>query len=117
MPRSLESKYNFPKSIKVNVSKSSYGYTAVVESLPGCVTHAKNFPELIESVNDAILTYFEVPRKEAELINFMYVPRQLVARSKAKSRSVSPSKSLSAFKERISDFVQVTPESSFIAYA
>lgn len=53
-----------PKKIKVGTSLSEDGgYVAEILTFPGCVTQAETFAELIEMVNDAVLTVLEVPRK------------------------------------------------------
>lgn len=64
----------FPKSVQVNVRRSKDGgFVAVIKTFPGCITQADSFSELIEMVNDAIRTYFEVPK---EYLPFMptYLP-------------------------------------------
>jgi len=64
----------YPKHIRVNVIRSvSGGFVAEVEEFPGVVTQADTLSELIEMVNDAVSTMFEVPRK---FLSFMptYLP-------------------------------------------
>ncbi|MCR4328681.1 MAG: type II toxin-antitoxin system HicB family antitoxin [Patescibacteria group bacterium] len=59
----------FPKSIRVRVERSADGgFCAEVKTFPGCVTEANTFSELIEMVNDAVRTYFEVPER---LVSYM----------------------------------------------
>lgn len=54
----------FPKSIEVKVNLSEEGgYWAEILTFPGCFTQAETFAELIEMVNDAVVTVLEVPRK------------------------------------------------------
>lgn len=77
MEKSIKEKYKLPDSIKVTVTKSKKGFCAFLDDYSGCMTVAKNFGELIENVNDAILTYFEVPRNEAEKIDILYLPEFL----------------------------------------
>ena len=36
--------------------------------LPGLVTQARSQSELIEMVNDAVLTYFDVPKTKADIV-------------------------------------------------
>lgn len=81
----LQQKYNLPGNLKVKIIKSKDGgLTAILADYPGCITHADSPSELIESLNDAILTYFEVPRNEALGADFVYVPqKQLTPRKKS----------------------------------
>ena len=64
----------FPATINVKVERSrDGGFVARINTFAGCITQADSFSELIEMVNDAIRTYFEVP---VELIAYMptYLP-------------------------------------------
>ena len=68
----LKDKYRLPDSIKVQLIKSKEGgYTVILPEYSGLVTYAEDVSELISVVNDAVLTYFEVPTKEAKKINFL----------------------------------------------
>lgn len=79
----LQQKYKLPDKLKVQVIKSKNGgLTAIVADYPGCITYADSPSELIETLNDAILTYFEVPRKEALRADFVYVPQKQLTVSK-----------------------------------
>jgi len=72
----LKEKHHLPDKLKVNILKSeSGGFTAILADYPGCITYADSLSQLIDNLNDAILTYFEVPREEALKANFVYVPR------------------------------------------
>jgi len=54
----------FPRSVAVRVGRSrDGGFCAEVKTFPGCFTQADSFSELIEMVNDAARTYFEIPQK------------------------------------------------------
>jgi predicted RNase H-like HicB family nuclease len=44
------------------------GFSAEILSYPGMFTEAETFPELIEMIDDALYTYFEIPEA---LIPFM----------------------------------------------
>ncbi len=60
--RKLASK--LPQVITVTVSFAEEGgFCAEIKSLENISTEGETFPELIEMINDAALTYFEVPRK------------------------------------------------------
>ncbi len=53
----------FPNIISVKVEKSGGVFLANVKTFPGLITQGRSFSELIEMVNDAVRTYFEVPEK------------------------------------------------------
>lgn len=54
----------FPPRIEVVVEPSEDGgFVAEIKSLPGCLTEADTFSDLIGMVNDAVYTYFSVPVK------------------------------------------------------
>ena len=54
----------FPKSVQVSIRRSKDGgFVAIIKTFPSCITEADSFSELIEMVNDAVRTYFEVPKK------------------------------------------------------
>lgn len=53
----------FPRKISVAVEKYRDGFVAVIKNFPGCATQGSSFSELIEMVNDAVRSYFEIPEK------------------------------------------------------
>lgn len=64
----------FPGNVGVRVRRSKDGgFFAEVTTFPGVLTEADTFSELIGMVNDAVMTYFEVPRR---YVSFMpsYIP-------------------------------------------
>jgi len=64
----------FPSEISVRVSRTKEGeFLARLDTFKGFVTEGNNFSELIEMVNDAVKTYFEIPER---FIPYMpnYVP-------------------------------------------
>ena len=68
-PALVKRKYGIPETVSLNVRLTSDGWFIVTSpELPGLVTQAKNHKELIEMVNDAILCYFDVPKKEADIV-------------------------------------------------
>lgn len=68
-PSSVKRKYGIPDTINLTVRISSNGwFVATSPELPGLVTQAKDQEELMVMVNDAVLTYFDVPKKEADII-------------------------------------------------
>ena len=68
-PAIVKQEYGIPESLNINVRISEDGWFIVSSpELPGLITQAKDHQELIEMINDAVLTYFDVPRKEADII-------------------------------------------------
>lgn len=68
-PQVIKAKYNIPSEIKLSIEITSDGWFLVTSpELPGFVTQARNAKELLEMVNDGILTYFDVPKREAKEI-------------------------------------------------
>ncbi len=64
----------FPKEVTVSVRRSEDGgFAAEILSYPRTFTEADTFSELIEMINDALYTYFDVPKK---FVSFMptYLP-------------------------------------------
>lgn len=73
--RSLLEKYNLPEEVQVIIQRSPKGgFYAKLADYPGCFTVAETPYELLQNITDAILTYFEVPRKEALRLNIIYSP-------------------------------------------
>jgi len=63
-------KYNIPRSIKFKFEIKNGGwFIATSPELPGLVTEAKNPSDLLIMLNDAILTYYDVPRRDADFIH------------------------------------------------
>ena len=54
----------FPAEIAVKVRRSDDGgFYAEILTFPGVITEAETFSELIGMVNDAVMTYFEIPER------------------------------------------------------
>lgn len=54
----------FPRKLIVHVTRSeNEGFSARIDTFKGLFTEGNNFSELIEMVNDAIKTYYEIPKK------------------------------------------------------
>jgi len=71
----------FPREINVSVSRSEGGiFLARVNTFKGIVTEGKTFIELMEMINDAVRTYFEIPEK---YLSYMpsYIPSMGLAQS------------------------------------
>lgn len=71
--KNLLKKYHLPKRVEVILHKAKEGgFVVEFAELPGCFTQVKDLSQLHENVTDAILTYFDVPRKEAS--KMAYIP-------------------------------------------
>lgn len=76
----------FPQEITVRAHRSEDGgFCAEILAYPGCFTEGDTFSELIEMINDAMMTYFEVPEK---YISFM--PNYLAPLAMAQKFGVFP---------------------------
>jgi predicted RNase H-like HicB family nuclease len=54
----------FPDKIVVKVHRSECGkFCSEIVTFPGCLTESDTFSGLIEMINDAVKTYFEIPEK------------------------------------------------------
>lgn len=68
-PAKIREKYNIPANIRLNIELTKEGWFVVTSpDLPGLITEARNAKELLDMVNDAILTYFDVPKKESDFV-------------------------------------------------
>lgn len=68
-PSTIKRKYGIPDTVTLTVRVTANGwFVATSKELPGLVTQAKSQEELVQLVNDAVLTYFDVPKKEADIV-------------------------------------------------
>lgn len=68
-PIEVKRAYHMPESLKLDVELTKDAWFVVTSSdLPGLITEAKDKDELVEMVNDAALTYFNVPRRDADIV-------------------------------------------------
>lgn len=68
-PVDIRKKYNLPEKLELEVNLTKDGYFVLTsKDLPGLITEAKDGKELIEMFNDAVLTYFDVPKKEGNVV-------------------------------------------------
>lgn len=104
--KSVQEKYRLPDSIRLSLKKSKKGgFIIVLPDYPGAISYAESLTELVDVVNDLVLTYFLVPRKEALKANFIYLPLL----QKLSRTSSDP-------KERtfvMDEFVSFTPKFSY----
>ncbi len=68
-PAIIKRKYGIPETVNLTLRLTPEGWFVVTSpDLPGLITQAKDYKELIEMINDAVLSYFDVPRKEADIV-------------------------------------------------
>lgn len=68
-PQDIFKQYGIPLNINLHIELTQDGwFCASSPELPGLVTQAASKQELIEMVNDAILTYYNVPVRDADII-------------------------------------------------
>ena len=68
-PVDIVREYHIPSEIRFNFQSKNGWIVATSDDLPGFVTEAKNPQELLEMINDGILTYFDVPRRVGDIIH------------------------------------------------
>lgn len=69
-PEEIKRTYNIPDIFNLHIRFTPDGYFVLsCEELPGLITEAKNGKELIKMFNDAVLTYFDVPRKIGDIVH------------------------------------------------
>ena len=74
----------FPSCVTVKVRRFERGkFCAEIITFPGCFTEADTFYELIEMVNDAVRTYFEIPEKYLAFMPEYLCPVEMAQHFKA----------------------------------
>jgi predicted RNase H-like HicB family nuclease len=70
--------YNLPRTLHLHIRFADGWFAASVPELPGLITQAQSQRELLDMVNDAVLTYFDVPKRQADTVynqlNFQGMP-------------------------------------------
>ena len=70
-------KYKFPDNISVFIKSSQDGgYIVNINELRGCITQAENGNDVFEMVNDALYTYFEVPKHYQPFMPVFFPPEE-----------------------------------------
>lgn len=74
-PEEIKRQYNIPDQFNVHIRFTNDGYFVLTcEELPGLITEAKDGKELVRMFNDAVLSYYDVPRKIGDIVhNQMHV--------------------------------------------
>ena len=64
----IRKNYKIPDNIKFNLQMFSDGYIVISsEELPGFTAEAKNSGEVLDALNDALMVYFDVPKKYGDI--------------------------------------------------
>lgn len=68
-PIDVKRKYGIPDKLEWSIEITPDGwFVAECKNLPGIYTQAQSKKELLDMVNDAVLTYFSVPKRESDYI-------------------------------------------------
>lgn len=112
----LLKKYNLPEEVVVVIKRNPNGMLyAKLPDYPGCFTMAENPIKLIQNVTDAILTYFEVPRKDALKCNITYMP-PLPGLSDLEFY-ITKTRSYSTLSRQMQFLSHVAPHLSYVKYS
>lgn len=68
-PADIAREYKIPSQIRFKFQTKDGWIIATSENLPGFITEARNPQELLEMINDGILTYFDVPRRVGDVVH------------------------------------------------
>ena len=64
----VREEYGIPEHINLHITTSDGWFVATSPDLPGLVTEAKSYEDLLENINDAILTYHDVPKSVSDCV-------------------------------------------------
>lgn len=68
-PAQIKREYHLPESINFSLKVNPDGWFVVtMPDHPGLITQANSHESLMEMVNDAILTYYDVPKRKADIV-------------------------------------------------
>ena len=69
-PQEIKNKYNIPNQFDVHIRFTEDGYFILTcKELPGLITEAKDGKELVRMFNDAVLTYYDVPKCIGDIVH------------------------------------------------
>lgn len=69
-PEDIRKEYGIPDKVEVDITITNDGYFVITsKGLPGLITEAKDGKELLRMFNDAILTYYDVPKKVGDIVH------------------------------------------------
>jgi len=64
----IRRKYNIPDKINFKIRFQDNYIILTSSDYPGLITQAKTLKELLYMFNDAILTYYDVPKREGDIV-------------------------------------------------
>lgn len=68
-PAQVKKEYKLPESISFSLRVTPDGwFVLTLPDHPGLVTQANSHQGLIEMMNDAVLTYYDVPKRKADIV-------------------------------------------------
>ena len=66
----IKKKYNIPNAYHAKMRITNDGYFVLTcDELPGLITEASNGKKLLAMFNDAVLTYYNVPKREGDIVH------------------------------------------------
>ena len=66
----IKQKYNIPDAYHAKIRITNDGYFVLTcDELPGLITEASDGKKLLAMFNDAVLTYYNVPKKEGDMVH------------------------------------------------
>lgn len=67
-PVYVKRRHQIPDKIHWKIELNPKGFVATSDELPGLVTNGKDPEELLEMINDAVLEYFDVSKKDSDYV-------------------------------------------------
>ena len=64
----VKRQYGIPNKINLNLELKDGCFVITSPELPGFITQARNSEELLDMVNDAVLTYYDVPKRVSDFV-------------------------------------------------
>lgn len=68
-PQEIKREYKLPETINFTLKMTPDGWFVVtIPDHPGLITEANSHQSLVEMINDAVLTYYDVPKRKADIV-------------------------------------------------
>lgn len=67
-PYVVRRKYGIPNRLNLKIEFKDGWFIATSPEMPGLITEARDGEEMLDNVNDAVLSYFDVPKREADIV-------------------------------------------------
>ena len=64
----VKKQYGIPDQISLTLELKDGCFVITSPDLPGLITQARNSEELLDMVNDAVLTYYDVPKRVSDFV-------------------------------------------------